>query len=239
VSADSPSAASILARMTERYAACRSYQDAGEVVDVLVNGAKRWQRRTSRKPFQTAFVRPDRLLFEFKDRTLGPESEWAHYALWTHGDGVNEWSTFLAEETPRTTRFANLIAALGSEELLYLGTSCRAPRLLLGLGGASTLADFESVDVAGEDEIDGHGCWRIHARRDGRPEVLWVDRESLLLRRHHERTYFDPTVERVLLPKGAPVSLLSTFTTETTTFYSPRFDAEIPDSVFAIEAPQA
>lgn len=236
---DSSSAAAILARMTELYASCGSYQDVGEVVDVLVNGPKRWQRRTSRKSFQTAFVRPDRLLFEFKDRTLGPESEWAHFALWTDADGPREWSTFLAEETPRSTRFANLIAALGSEELLYFGTSCRAPRLLLGLGGASTLADFESVDVGGVDEIDGHACWRIAARRDGRPEVLWVDRESSLLRRHHERTFFDPTVERVLLPKGAPVSLVSQFTTETTTFYSPQIDVDIAADVFAIEAPEA
>jgi hypothetical protein len=237
MSGEQASAVAILVRMAERYAECGSYQDVGELVDVIVNGPKPWQRRTSRKSFQTAFVRPEKLLFEFKERTLGPELEWPHYALWTDAGGVREWSTFLAEETPRTARFDGLASALRSEELLYFGTTCRPARLLLGLDGADTLADVESAEIAGEDEIDGHACWRVAARREGRPETFWIDKQSRLLRRHHERTYFDPTVERVLLPKGAALSLVSKFTTETTTFYSPRADVEIPNSVFAITPP--
>lgn len=237
MSARTPSAVAILARMAERYATCRSYQDVGELIDVIVNGSKPWQRRTSRRSFQTAFVRPKRLLFEFKERTLGPESEWPHFALWANAGGVREWSTFLAEETPRAASFASLDLALGSEELLYLGSRCRVPRLLLGLDDASALAAFDSADVAGEDEIDTRRCWRVVGRHEGRPETLWIDCEDYALRRHHERTYFDPTVERVLLPKGAPLSLVSNFTTETTTFYSPRFDGEIADEVFEITPP--
>jgi hypothetical protein len=237
VSAATPSALAILARAAERYASCRSYQDAGELVDVLINGPKPWQRRTSRKSFQTAFVRPDRLLFEFKERTLGPEAEWPHFALWSNAQGVREWSTFLAEETPRCTRFDALATALNSEELLYFGTRARVPRLLLGLGEPAEFAAYESLDVVDVDELDGRRCWRIAARRDGRPETLWIDCEDHALRRAHERTYFDPTVERVLLPKGSPVSLVSKFTTETTTFYSPRFDVALDESVFAITPP--
>lgn len=234
---NAPSAVAILARMAARYATCRSYQDVGELVDVIVNGPKPWQRRTSRRTFQTAFVRPDRMLFEFKERTLGPESEWPHFALWSNSAGVCEWSTFLAEETPRTTRFDGLAKALASEELLYLGSRCRVPRLLLGLDDASALAAFESADVVGVDEIDGRRCWRVVGRYEGRPETLWIDCEDFALRRHHERTYFDPTVERVLLPRGAALSLVSNFTTETTTFYSPRFELELAASVFEITPP--
>lgn len=237
MSSSGPSPVDILARSAERYATCRTYQDAGELVDVLVNGGRPWQRRTSRKPFQTAYVRPDRVLFEFKERTLGPESEWPHFALWSEDGAYREWSTFLAEETPRASRFETLERALASEELLYLGSTARVPRLLAGLDDASALAAFESLELAGEDDIDGHTCWRIAGRREGLPEVLWIDRETHLLRRHHERTYFDPQVERVLIPKGGALSLVTKFTTETTTFYSPRMDVEIAPSVFAIQPP--
>lgn len=237
MSETTPGALTILSRAAERYASCRTYQDAGELVDVIVNGPKPWQRRTSRKSFQTAFVRPERMLFEFKERTLGPEAEWPHFALWRNADGVREWSTFLAEETPRSTRFESLEQALDSEELLYFGTRCRVPRLLLAHGTPPEFEGLETAEVADVDEIDGRRCWRVAVRREGRPETLWIDCEDHALRRAHERTYFDPTVERVLLPKGAALSLISKFTTETTTFYSPRFDADIDERVFAISPP--
>jgi hypothetical protein len=88
----SPSAAEILTSVAARYAAARTYQDSGEQATVFVHGPKPWQRRTTRKVFRSAMERPNRFLFEYKDVSVGPESEWHVGALWRDDEGVHAWS---------------------------------------------------------------------------------------------------------------------------------------------------
>src|SRR5436309_3249582 len=68
------SAAEILQRMAQTYAACNSYQDSGSVVTVF---RSRGGERTTTRPITTAFVRPDRFRFEFQDSLDG--QTWRRY----------------------------------------------------------------------------------------------------------------------------------------------------------------
>ncbi len=59
---DSPTAAQILARMDKVYANCKSYRDTGVVK--IVFAETDGSHHTVKRPFATAFVRPDRFRFE-------------------------------------------------------------------------------------------------------------------------------------------------------------------------------
>src|SRR5438477_379323 len=88
LSADEPKpqalkAQDVLDRMAKTYAGCKSYHDSGVVKTVFVqaNG-----NRTVEKPFTTAFVRPDRFRFEYKEKEGGgPERR---YIVWRQGKEV-------------------------------------------------------------------------------------------------------------------------------------------------------
>ncbi len=62
VNPDNLSAREIIARMESTYANSRTYGDSG-VVKIIFS---RSVNQTTEKPFTTAFIRPDRLRYEFK-----------------------------------------------------------------------------------------------------------------------------------------------------------------------------
>lgn len=66
------------------YKNCKSYQDEGEVVTVYIksNG-----KRIDRQPFKTAFFRPDRFRFEFRE----PDREPGQYIVWANKADVRTW----------------------------------------------------------------------------------------------------------------------------------------------------
>src|SRR5262245_30622258 len=75
VSADEPNpeglkAQDVLDRMAKAYAGCKSYRDSGVVKTVFIEATG---NRTVEKPFTTAFVRPDRFRFEYKEEAGGQE----------------------------------------------------------------------------------------------------------------------------------------------------------------------
>jgi hypothetical protein len=82
-------AAEILANVVRTYATCRSYREEGDERTVFITGTLPWQRRTTRKRFRTAFVRPDRLFFEYLEVEVGPEAEWHRGVVWTDATGVH------------------------------------------------------------------------------------------------------------------------------------------------------
>src|SRR3954462_9452053 len=91
VSADEPEpqtlkARHLLDRMAEAYGGCKSYHDSGVVKTVFVQATG---NRTVERPFTTAFVRPDRFRFEYKEKPDGaPERR---YVVWRRGKEVQTW----------------------------------------------------------------------------------------------------------------------------------------------------
>jgi outer membrane lipoprotein-sorting protein len=90
LSADEPKpqalkAQDVLDRMAKAYAGCKSYRDSGVVKTVFIEATG---NRDVEKPFTTAFVRPDRFRFEYKEEAGGQERR---YIVWRKGKEVQTW----------------------------------------------------------------------------------------------------------------------------------------------------
>ena len=244
-------AARILERTRSPYANCRSYRDIGEATTVSIRGEKPWQRFTFRKPFQTAFVRPHRFLFEFKEMSVGPNDEWPHRAVWRNAVGVFTWATHESE-----TRGIEPCPSIERVLEQWSAASDRASHIvphLLGLcGGTSPLPETSAVELVGRDEVDGRGAWRIQSTRFAHVEVHWIDVDRHLVLRTFARTRHTPELHRAL--RDAQLSRpeltadererlarepvpTDSFTLETTVFYRPEFDIDIDDRAFDVRPP--
>ena len=76
----------ILERTAKVYAECKTYRDSGVVKTLFIQEGR---NRTVSKPFTTAFVRPDRFRYEFKNRR--GEYEFDRYLVWRKGQDVRTW----------------------------------------------------------------------------------------------------------------------------------------------------
>lgn len=231
----------ILAAVAERYAACSSYRDAGHVVNRFVrpDGGT----RTSVKPFATAFVRPDRFRFEFRDR-FTDAGEWHRYLVWAGGGAVRTWWDI----QPGVEEPASLGSALGAATGVSGGASGTVPGLLLpSVVSGRRLTDLGEVAWLTDADLGGVACHRLGGRvaparvdlaQDERhseevrrltgrpleraersPLTVWIDRGTLLVRRIEESVRFE------------------TFRTECVTEYEPQAGVAVPDGELAFDPP--
>jgi hypothetical protein len=222
------------------------------------------------RPFCTAFVRPDRLRFEFS-HGYPMSAAVSRYALLAVGGAVQVWHTLPGGERTRAHRAVweesaarlggtlhdwegELVIATGYESVglgaaALTGVSGVAshtvPALLLpeAVGGRSltNLGDLERLE---DGEADGVPCYRVRgcypdtgamraARRrirattgvdPGRsreaPQVLWIERATLLLRR----------VESGVRWRDGR--------TEEVTVYEPQANVPIPGGEFECDLPR-
>ena len=83
---DALTAEQVLDRTAKVYANCKSYRDSGSVKTVFIEA---FGNRTVEKPFTTAFVRPDRFRFEYKQKKrIGQEFQ---YIVWRQKKDVQIW----------------------------------------------------------------------------------------------------------------------------------------------------
>jgi hypothetical protein len=120
-------AADILQNAGSVYASCASYQDRGEHTVVYVQGRLPPGRRTRKLLFRTAFIRPDRFFFEYREVGIGPESEWRRGVIWADASGVWTWTTL----SPESRRSESILSAGGSLAGVSGGTSAFLTRLLV------------------------------------------------------------------------------------------------------------
>ena len=216
----------ILLSMARVYRNCRSYRDSGEVRGVLrVEDG----RAGSRRPFATAFVRPDRFRFRFTDSGLGERT--SSYVVWTEGTEVRAWW----DAQPGVRSMESLKEALGTASGISGGSSTRVPALLLPrqVGEGPPLATADRIDD-GTDR--GVACFRIKGRPRAVPYTvttgghvltvqdetvtLWIERATFLLRKVEERKDY------------------GSYTQETVTTYEPEIDVEIPTDELTFTAPE-
>jgi outer membrane lipoprotein-sorting protein len=204
-----PSASEILERMDKVYANCKSYRDSGVVKTLFIKGKS---KRTVEKPFTTAFVRPDRFRFEFKEGSYKPR----RYIIWFNGKDVRTWwDVGRRLEKPESLSFA-VAGATGVSG----GSAKTIPTLLLPdmvLGRRLTdITDPKRVENANLGKIE---CFRVEGMFADTPTTLWIDQKSYLVRQIDEKTTFDD------------------FRTEDTTSYDPSIDDKITDEMLAFDAP--
>lgn len=227
--------------MAERYATCATYRDSGKSITRFVTDNRR--PYSSIKPFATAFIRPDRFRFEYRSRHGDAEDDWDRYIIWSDGRTVSTWW----DVRPGVERQESLSLAVAAATGVSGGTAHTVSSLLFANQDyGRRLTDLVEVRSLEDEHLDGGSCYRLkgqfeptplspeeeqerrerHMRITGRPPehgeesplTLWIDRESLLLRRLEEGSRFD------------------TFRTEKVTYYDSQTDVSI-DEQFEFDPP--
>ncbi len=239
----------LVARALALYAGCASYSDIGEASVVIARGPKAWQRTTQRFPFQTAFVRPARFLFEWKTMGVGPNEQWPHAALWRNARGVFEWQTDPEVRECAVRPIGSLAAPLQAWSSSCAGASVLVPGLL---GLCEMSSSLDGLQLAGEDEVDGRRAHRLEKSLVGGVFVAWIGVERPLLLRTFQRLRHSPErdatlrqlAERAELPAEVREAVLATPSVdserivETTIFLRPELDPALSDAVFEPQPPR-
>ena len=160
----------LLRRIAERYASIRTYADRGLVTSdlQLSDGSI----RIIKKPFKTAFIRPDRFRFEFTDQSR--DGSQSRYIVWQNGSTVRTFWTIGS----RIRDEPDLGMAIAGATGVSGGSALTVPELLLPevMEGAWSLADLQDVHLPNDATIVGLD------HRDG-THTITIDPESLLIRR--------------------------------------------------------
>jgi hypothetical protein len=188
-------AVEILASVVQTYATCRSYREDGDEQMVFITGTLPWQRRTTRRKFRTAFVRPDRLFFECREAGVGPESEWHRCVAWTDDSGAHAWNSMGIV----MGKVESISGALGSLSAISKGTSWFASRLLIAeTEERSPLPDPRTSSLVRDEDVDGVTCHRIEGMRLGDQRVaIWIEHQSFLVRRIDSGQEFNEETRRL------------------------------------------
>ena len=221
--ADAPFA--IIARMAKVYANCKSYQDSGVVTTVFFEDRG---NRTVAKPFTTAFVRPDRFRFEFRDKVGTKQTR---YIICANRKERRTWWDVISSNSmevqtwwdvkPGIEKPASLGLAVGGAAGVSGLSSKTIPALLLPnkLGGNLTvMTDPKRVEDGTLSKVE---CFRIEGKYGSQPFTVWIDKKSYLLRRIDERTAFDK------------------FRTEQTTTYDPTINKNVAGRLLEFDPPVA
>jgi peroxiredoxin len=167
-----PTAQEVLDTAAKTYANAASYADRGTHTTVFRSSAGRWTRVLT---FATAFARTGDYRFEFYSE--GDPSKF--YVAWRDGLGVHARSSTRPDEKQVSSLMLAIAAATG----ISSGTAHTIPNLLMPgeIGGRSLtwLRDLELDPHAAF--VDGHTCWKLSSASER--TVLWVDRETHLVRR--------------------------------------------------------
>jgi outer membrane lipoprotein-sorting protein len=232
------SAAEILEQMAKVYAKCKTYQDTGcvTIVFTIADG-----QHTDKRPFSTAFVRPDRFRFEFKSSFDG--SKWQRYIVWAEGKDVRTWWDI----QPGVEKQSSLSMGLAGPTGVSGGSAHTIPVLLMpdSIGG-ERLTDLAELKRLEDAKLGGVDCYRIKGKSvikvdpgererlrkevkkvTGKgattskrgPETLWIDKSSFLLRR------IDAEYQ------------LGSSRAESTTTYEPLLDVRLADKKLEFDPP--
>jgi outer membrane lipoprotein-sorting protein len=217
----------ILLKMARVYRTCRSYRDSGEVRTTLLTDGG---RAGSDRPFHTAFVRPDRLRFQFTDPGLGERS--SAYIVWTDGTQVRSWW----DAKPGVRNAGTLQEGLGVAAGISGGSSNRVPALLLPgtIGQGPPIIAAERIQD-GSDR--GVPCFRIRGKSQKTPYTLTMGGQTLTVQDESITLWIDRTT--LLLRKVEDRKTFSTYNSESITTYTPESDIEIPPEQLTFKPPQA
>ena len=194
----------IIERMAKTYSTCKSYRDSGVVKTIFI---QLWGKRTAEKPFTTAFVRPDRFRYEYRDNShTNPNS----YIVWRKAQEVQTW-WFINSVVEKQE---SLDMALAGATGVSGGSAHTIPALLLPneIGGRR-ITDITEMKRVDDVKLEKTDCFRIEGKFAGNPTTLWIDKVTFLIRRIDERKQF------------------KSFRVNETTIYDPAINCEVTDKM--------
>jgi outer membrane lipoprotein-sorting protein len=214
--ADRPDPQALVDAMRKLYAESRSYRDTG-IVEVDYFGEDGTRQAGDRRPFATAFLRPDRFRFDFRDES---SARGDLYVIWADSEGVRSWRSI----QPQVERWPSLADAVNAATGISGGSAHLMANLLLPVIGGIGPDSLAEVRVVGEEVIGEQPCWRLEARgwlsfMSESPMSFWVGKETPHLRRVSYR--FD-------IPGAA---------SRTTITLTPEVDVELEPGAFVFTPP--
>jgi hypothetical protein len=188
------SVSEILARTRAVYATCQTYRDEGSVVTRVEPLTPAHGPSTSRKPFATWFVRPERFRFEYASETIGPPDEWDRMVILWNQEGVR--STWTIQEG--VSVHDSVHAAIGCATGVSAGTAYTVPTLLVPGGTGRDPLDAREVEYVGRRDLEGRECLLLRRMDRTGSKTLWIGCADHLLHRIEEEKVFDEQVLREL-----------------------------------------
>ncbi|MEP7336482.1 MAG: hypothetical protein ABI977_01845 [Acidobacteriota bacterium] len=204
--------------MFSAYAACKTYQDTGEVRTVYLEAKG---QRTLVLPFSTAFVRPSS--FRFESRSRRREAEWDQYIVWKQDDDVKSWWSI----RPGIITDRSFSMSISGANGVSGRSSLTVPSMLMPDElRANPIKALTNLRLAGEEKIAGRDAYKIEGQgfRET-PTTLWIDKQQLLLLQIFEKKKMTTTDG-----KGE-------FETEATTVYNPQINETVPAPKLAFDPP--
>ncbi len=216
---ESLTAEAILMGMAEVYATCSSYSDTGLVKTTFFTEQG---TNTDEKPFKTAYIRPSRFRFEFRDSMFASQqtddSEMSLMIVWRNGPDVQTWWGI----RPGVEKHTSLGMAIAGATGVSGGSAHTIPALLMDRStiGGRTLLDMKDIERIDDALIGGTDCYRVHGLFGAGSTTVWIEKARLLVRRIDEqRTIRD-------------------FRTEETTMYEPCVHGEVTEEMLAFTPPE-
>ncbi len=216
----------LVARARAAYGALTSYSDVGTVDTEYNVGAGQTIRE--RHTFRTYFRAPRHFLLEFnEDRAAGAD----RFVIWSDAETFRTWWKDAGMETPypRGQGVAALVSAFGPTKGV---AGVITPLLFPQANLKGALNNFEEGELDGTEVIGGRKCHRIKGVQrsvygTGRGEsvratVLWIDAETLLLRKMFEDT-----------PRGMAAGVVN----RVTTVLEPQVNPPLKDEQFRFTVP--
>jgi outer membrane lipoprotein-sorting protein len=209
-----PNPRTVLREMIAQYESVSSYQDSGVIRVVQADSSliadlgNHHVRSISFTDgtfvsFKTYFVRPRKFRFEWKNSFLKMSRE---AAIWTEGKRVYSWTPAMSRDDGsyslsggRDLRFKLEEARRPSAGAAFIIPSLLMPKDVGYLPFANMVNSMTELSLLGEEQSEGETCYVIKGKMYGTPWMLWVGKNSHLLRK--KRTLysvggsFDETVE--------------------------------------------
>lgn len=199
------------------YARADSYRDRG-VVTVEYFPEDR-PPHTDVLTFETTFAAPARLRFEFRSDPGLPGAEGGHrYVVWANGRAIESWWELTGEQQTHSSMGGALAGPTGiSAAAAVMVPGTLMPRMNWGTG----YFRLHDPQRHGEEVVDGRPCLVVEGRSVSGTMRLWVDRDSLLVR----KAYREQTTRGVLA--------------KMTYRYEPQVGVEIAEDAFQRDPPPA
>lgn len=195
----------IISRMKQAYFMSETYSDRGVVTSVFIS---KEGTRTIEKPFTTAFVRPDRFRFEYKENNNPGQN--SHYIAYKNGNDVKVYWNIGPDMVSKIQTLSEALAAAAG---ISSGAARTVPTMLdpseSQFRNAMTYYNPRRIE---DTFIDGVECFQISDPADYRRLTIWIGKKDFLLRKIYreqdfkdfqgeETTVYEPTISGVVKDK--------------------------------------
>lgn len=235
---DTPAtAAEILSAMAGTYHRCRSYRDVGTVTTHVFPDNR--SGYTIEMRFSTAFARPDRFRFEYREPYPGGEVGPRRVA-WSSGDNVRDWVDWGngERELHAAPSLRELMVRLGG---VSKRVSLIVPSLLIPGWADGKRWRLHELTRLDDSRIGDADCYRVRGHFPVTPghnelcqqEVRETLGEEVTWNPQTEPTVFWIEKERLLLRRFADAGRVANFRFESVADYQPELDTALTDAELA------